>query len=289
MVLGVADLRTHAARRKIVRGQAELREGALDGGRLIVVIVDGKIARDAEMVRLAAQQARAEGMKRGNPYVGGVAAARAQQVADALLHHTGGFVREGDRQDGAGRDAHFDEMRHAIGNHARLARPGAGHDHERAFGGQHSFALALVQIGKERGSFGGLGHARILTDGVESGNLRFLSGARPSGKTLLQSGDSCATSTEHEPTQAATLAREIRRWNGRRRIVRRGLPRFIGSFVSVRDGRPGDRTLAAESGAHALLRRDGGSGFSRRLPSGFICWRRRAARNFSAGAPARTP
>ena len=75
VIFGVADLRAHAARRVIVGGEIELREGAFYGGGLIVVIVDREIARQAQVLRFAAQQARAEGMKRGDPDVGGVASA----------------------------------------------------------------------------------------------------------------------------------------------------------------------------------------------------------------------
>ena len=70
----------------------------------------------------------------------------AQQVADALFHHAGGLVGEGDRENGAGRDALFDQMRDAIGDDARFAGAGAGQDQKRSFGGDHSFALAFVEL-----------------------------------------------------------------------------------------------------------------------------------------------
>ena len=40
----------------------------------------------------------------------------------------------------------FDQMRDAIGDDARLAGAGAGQHEQRAFGRQHSFALAFVQF-----------------------------------------------------------------------------------------------------------------------------------------------
>ena len=146
VIFCVADLRAHAARRIIVGGKIELRERAFHRGGLVVVIVNGKIARQAEVVRLAAQQARAERMKGRDPDVRSVAARRAQQVADALLHHAGGFVGERDGENRAARNAHFDQVRDAIGDDARLAGARAGQNQQGTFGCEHSFALAFVQF-----------------------------------------------------------------------------------------------------------------------------------------------
>src|SRR5580704_9846007 len=92
MILCVADLRAHAARRVIVGGKIELRQRSLYGGGLVIVIVNRKIARQAEVLRFAANQTRAERVKSGNPDFGGVASCGAQQVADALFHHACGLL-----------------------------------------------------------------------------------------------------------------------------------------------------------------------------------------------------
>ncbi len=149
MIFRVADLRANAARRVILGGQTELQKRALHGGSLIVVIVNREIARKAEVLRFAPQQARAKGMKRGNPDIERAAAAGAQKFADALLHHARGFVRERDGENRTRRHALLDQMRHAIGDHARLARARAREHQQRPFGSEHSFALAFVEAGDE--------------------------------------------------------------------------------------------------------------------------------------------
>ena len=47
-------------------------------------------------------------MKSGDPDVGGVAPGDAEQVADAVFHYGGGFIGEGDGENGAAWDALFD-------------------------------------------------------------------------------------------------------------------------------------------------------------------------------------
>ena len=74
VILRVADLRAHAARRIIVRRKIELQQGALHRGGLVVIIVDGEIARQPDARSFAPKQPRAEGMKCGDPHVRRVAA-----------------------------------------------------------------------------------------------------------------------------------------------------------------------------------------------------------------------
>ena len=124
-------------------------ESAFYGGGLIVVIVNGEIARQAQMMRFATDQAGAEGMKRGDPDVRGVAAGGAQQVADAVFHDAGGFIGEGYGENGAARDAPLYQVSDAIGDDTRLAGAGAGQNQQRAFGREHRFALALVEFVEE--------------------------------------------------------------------------------------------------------------------------------------------
>ncbi len=55
----------------------------------------------------------------------------AEQRTDPLLHFGGGFVRKGDRENAAGDNAMFDEIRDAKGDDAGLAATGASEDEER--------------------------------------------------------------------------------------------------------------------------------------------------------------
>ena len=144
VIFRVADLAAHAARRIVFGSEAQLQNRALHCRVLVVVIVDSEVARQSEMPEFAPQQSRTERMKRRNPYARGVAAARAQKLRDALFHHARGFVRERDRKNRARRHAHFDQVRHAIGDHARLARACPRQHQHRAFRCQHGLALFLV-------------------------------------------------------------------------------------------------------------------------------------------------
>jgi hypothetical protein len=87
-------------------------------------------------------------MERGNPDLRSLASGCSQQVSDALFHHARCFIRERDGENRIGRHALFDQVRDAIGDHARLARPRARQDEHRPFGFDHCFALAFVETGE---------------------------------------------------------------------------------------------------------------------------------------------
>ena len=96
---------------------------------LIGRVVDDEVAREADCRRLAAQEPRAERVKRRHPHA---AAVRAQQRLDALAHFLRGLVREGHRENLVGlRVAVADEVRDSAGDDAGLAGPGAGEDQQR--------------------------------------------------------------------------------------------------------------------------------------------------------------
>jgi hypothetical protein len=71
----------------------------------------------------------------------------ADERLNARLHLVGRLVGEGDGQDLEGRDPLFlDEPRDAVRQHARLARPGTGHDQERTAGVGHRLPLDRVEV-----------------------------------------------------------------------------------------------------------------------------------------------
>jgi hypothetical protein len=98
----------------------------------------------------------------------------ADEAADPLLHLLRGLVREGDREDLVGVDAALlDEVGDPVGEHAGLARSGAGHDEERpsvvedrgALLGVHAGEQGvLVDAGVDRA--GGLGHSGARLKGA---------------------------------------------------------------------------------------------------------------------------
>ena len=76
----------------------------------------------------------------------------AEQQLDALAHLLRGLVGEGDGQQLAGaRAPGLHEPGDAMGEHARLARAGAGEDEQRAFAVGHGGALGLVQALQQGG------------------------------------------------------------------------------------------------------------------------------------------
>ena len=94
---------------------------------------------------LTAAGHRAIVASRGGRLEQGVAAAGAQQVKNALLHHVRGFIREGDCENGVARNALFEQVRHAIRDDASFAGARTRQDKQRTFGSEHGFALAFVQ------------------------------------------------------------------------------------------------------------------------------------------------
>ncbi len=145
VVFRVADLRAEAARRVLVRRKIELQHGAFDCGVLAVIVVDGEVARQPDTGSLASKQPRAEGMKGGDPHGRGVAPDRAQQIADALLHHVSGPVRERHRQNRVRGYALPNQLGNAIGDDASLARSGARENKQWPFRREDGFPLSFVQ------------------------------------------------------------------------------------------------------------------------------------------------
>ena len=121
---------------------------------LVVLVEDGEgageaLAADLQGFDVAAENAHAEGVEGGDERLGqrGVT----EELIDALGHFAGGFVGEGDGEDGVGRDVLLaDEPGDAVGDDAGLARSGAGEDEQRAFGGLDRGALFGIEMGEER-------------------------------------------------------------------------------------------------------------------------------------------
>ncbi len=154
MILGPGDAAQNRARGKLLGVQAHALHNLLDDGLLVVLVVDGKgageaLVADPEGFNVAAEDAHAKGMKGSDQGLGqrGVA----EQAVDALAHLCGGFIGEGDGQNGIGCDALFaDEPGDAAGDDAGFAGAGAGQNEQGAFGGLNGGALFGVQAFGER-------------------------------------------------------------------------------------------------------------------------------------------
>jgi hypothetical protein len=106
------------------------------------LVVDRELARVAEPLGLDAQHPRAGGVEGHDPHRAGAAP---EQALDALAHLLGGLVGERDRQDLVGPGLpRVVEVGDAVGQHARLARAGAGEDEQRAVAVHDRLALGRV-------------------------------------------------------------------------------------------------------------------------------------------------
>ncbi len=168
-----------AVDRRVVLGRAERVLGQRDAGQdaagvvapvlaaarvphqlahhahLIGGVVDHEAAREAERRPLALQDGQAQRVKRAHgqlarPAASALAARRTaalDQTGHAGAHLGGRLVGEGERRDVARIDAALEhQVRDAVGDHAGLARPGAGDDQERAALVQHRLPLGRVEM-----------------------------------------------------------------------------------------------------------------------------------------------
>ena len=143
----MADARQHHARleRGVVHavGLHEL----LDDRLLVARVVDREAAREAEVVRLAAQQPGAQGVEGRDPHAPAVAV---EQGADAVAHLLGGLVGEGHGEHLVERRVPLlDEVGDAMRDDARLARAGAGENQQRAIDVLDGAALLGIEGGEE--------------------------------------------------------------------------------------------------------------------------------------------
>ena len=147
LVLGVGDLRLHRARGEALDVDVEVVEALLDQPPLVRRVVDRELARVAEPVGVGAQHPGAGGVEGHHPHR---ARGAADQQLDALAHLLRGLVGERDREDlvGAGL-ARAQQVGDPVGEHAGLARAGAGQDQQRPLTVDDRLALGLVEALEE--------------------------------------------------------------------------------------------------------------------------------------------
>ena len=139
--------RAHEALRRPALGVDPLRLHHLfQDAHLVVRVQDGEIRLQPDMFRVPAQHPRAQGMEGAEPEaLGGLA----KDGGDAVAHFPRGLVREGDGQHliWKGAPCHQD-MGKARGQHAGLARAGAGEHEQGTVNGLHRLPLFGVQAGQ---------------------------------------------------------------------------------------------------------------------------------------------
>ncbi len=128
---------------RTVARQWQLEEPVAQEDDLLGPAEDAEIVLQANLERVAPQQAVAEGVEGGDLDVG---VPVGHELVDALFHLGGGLVREGEREDlfraGA---ALGDQPGDTAGDDGGLARAGAGHDEQRAGVMGDSLTLRVVE------------------------------------------------------------------------------------------------------------------------------------------------
>ena len=165
LVLEIADLRGHRARRVALGVQIEFLEHQRHQPLGVVGVVDREGRLEVQVLGLGAQHPHAHRVERRDPHR---LRPRPDQRRDALLHLARGLVGEGDGEDLPGRRAALGEqVGDAVGEHPGLARPGAGDDQQRPALVHDRGALLRVQtleqalgrrLGRRVGEESGLVH-----------------------------------------------------------------------------------------------------------------------------------
>mgnify|MGYP001628042608 CR=1 FL=1 len=149
-VAGAADLLLLPAdpvdeelRRVALLVELHVLEHALHHRAAVLVVVDGEVALHADLVGVATQQPRAGRVEGADPEI---ARPAADEVAEPLPHLLGGLVGEGDGQDVPGRHRPLrHQVRHAVGDDARLAAARAREDHQGPSVVEDRLALRRIQ------------------------------------------------------------------------------------------------------------------------------------------------
>ncbi len=143
LVLGVGDLGADRGRGEALGVDAELVQAALDQAAGVSRVVDRELARVAEPLRLGAQHPGTGGVEGHQPHR---THAAADQQPRALAHLPRRLVGEGDGQHLVGLDgAGGDQVGDPVGQHAGLARAGAGQDQLRPLAVGDGVPLGLVE------------------------------------------------------------------------------------------------------------------------------------------------
>ena len=123
--------------------------GLLDKAQLVIGVVDCVVGIEAHTLTVPAQHPGTEGVEGAGEDGIGI---RNLQALDAVAHLPGRLVGEGDCGDAVGADVALPhQVGNAVGDHTGLAAAGAGHDEQRAFGGDDGFGLGIVQAFEEVG------------------------------------------------------------------------------------------------------------------------------------------
>ena len=148
LVLEVADVGGDAARREALRVEVEVADDQPHQSFGVGLVVDREAGVEPQVAGFAAQDPHASGVERRHPHRPSPAT---DQRRNPLLHLAGGLVGERDREHLAGLHlASGEQVGHAVGEDARLARARAGNDQQRAALVLDGVSLGWVQAVEQR-------------------------------------------------------------------------------------------------------------------------------------------
>ena len=153
VIFSPGDAALHSARGELLGIEAHALHDLLDQRRLIVLVKNCEGASEAlavnsERLDVAAKDAHAKGMEGCDERF--CERRVTEQLIDAFGHFGGGFIGEGDGEDGIGRDVFLlDEPGDAMGDNAGFAGAGSCEDEQGALGGFDSGALFGIEIGEK--------------------------------------------------------------------------------------------------------------------------------------------
>jgi len=152
-ILGRRDAAEQGARSHFLGVEVQLGDDLAHDAELVVGVEDHVVAAERGVVRLEAQDARADRMEGADAQPVQLAGA-AEQPDDAVLHLAGGFIGEGHGQDMPGAHAPLlHQVGDAVGQDARLAAAWPGQHEHRAIARAHRLALLGIHAAEDlRGS-----------------------------------------------------------------------------------------------------------------------------------------
>ncbi len=98
VIFRVADAAQNIARRQCVIIDFQIRHNKLHRSELVVIVVNGKITRQAGIGGFASEEPSAKRMKCRQPRLRGRNACAQQQIGDAIAHLLRGLIRKRDRE-----------------------------------------------------------------------------------------------------------------------------------------------------------------------------------------------
>ncbi|MFT3786786.1 MAG: hypothetical protein QM770_11565 [Tepidisphaeraceae bacterium] len=136
LVLGVADPAVNGRGAEIRAADLQRLERFLDDLVLVGRVVDEEVRREADALGVVLQNAKAERVERADHrrrlfQTAEIPHLPADDVRHAVLHFTGGFICESNREDGTGLYALADQVGDPTCQYPRLARTRAGNHQKR--------------------------------------------------------------------------------------------------------------------------------------------------------------